>query len=658
MKKYKLDLRFLYLFIPLLYLEIVFHLIQFKSFEIFSFLRVLFFVSFFSFLVSFICTRFKSRKVYFVIGLIIVFWFSFYTFVELIFKNFMGDFYSFGTVSDGAARIAQYALIFLSNAKPVFYLCLLTIVIYILLFRFVKFNGKGPFQLPLILCILSFLLMIPIFNLGSGLTPLSTVYDTFSNKDILIDKTGIEHFFFRDISALVYKAPEQIVIDIPDETDEPEPAEIPAKKRTINDTEWKKIAESEENSNMQMIDKYLMSKQITQPNEMTGLFEGYNFIYFMVEAGDYMMIDKELTPTLYKMYNEGLTFYNHYTPVYSCATGESEFVSYTSIFPYVNVCTPNYVAGIEFYEALPYLFKNKGYKTFGLHNWRDEFYERKTILPALGVDEFYDIDDIWEDKSIVHTNGWQSDTMLIEQAIKHIEESKGKFFCDIITSVMHFPYDESSYWGDYYLDEINEVHPDWRIDYKRYMSKCMDFDNGMKVLLDYLEEKGIADNTVICFYCDHRPYWISYKETPYDLIMEYSRWLNPDRSGEYGQYRSPFVIYNPATQKNVNYNYCSTLDHVPTIANLFDLNYDPRLYMGIDAYSGSNTIIFPSGNWLNETGVYDATTEKFTPADPNNAPDQSQIMKTNTYVQNTIKISYLIFDEDYFAKRRSICNPK
>ncbi len=287
--------------IPLLYLEVVFHLIQFRSYDIFNILRMFLFVQFFSILICFICTRFKSRKVYFIVGLIIVLWFSIYTFVELIFKNFMGDFYSFGTVSDGAARIAQYAFIFVSNAKPVFYLCLLTILIYILLFRFVKLNEKGPFQLPLIICILSLLLIIPIFNLGSGMTPLSTIYDTFSNKDILIDKTGIEHFFFRDLSALVYKAPEQIVIDIPDETDEPEVLETVIKTRKIDDTEWKKIAETEENSNMQMIDKYLMSKSVTQPNEMTGIFEGYNFIYFMVEAGDYMMIDKELTPTLYMM---------------------------------------------------------------------------------------------------------------------------------------------------------------------------------------------------------------------------------------------------------------------------------------------------------------------------------------------------------------------
>ncbi|MCR4856349.1 MAG: LTA synthase family protein, partial [Erysipelotrichaceae bacterium] len=643
----------LYLFIPMFLLEIIFHFVQFKGIDLFSLLRIFLFVSFLSFFVSLVCRPFKSEKIYYIFGIILMFWFSAYSFVELIFKNSMNDFYSFGTVGDGALRIAQYVPIFVASARPAYYLCFSGIVVYLLLHRFVKFNRKGPFQLPAIFCILSFLLLVACMDLGSGVNSILKTYGTFSNKTVIIDKYGIEHFFFRDLSALAYKVPESIEI-IEEEEEPSEVIEEPERIRVINDTEWKNIAASEENSNMQTIDKYLMSKAVTQPNDKIGIFEGYNFIYFMVEAGDYLMIDKDLTPTLYKMYTQGFSFANHHTPLYSCATGESELVSYLSLFPYVNVCTPNYIAGIEYPEALPQLFKNAGYRTFALHNWRDEFYERNEILPAVGFDDYYDIDDIWQDKSIQHTNGWQSDAMLIDQAIKHIDEGSGKFLCNIITSVMHFPYDESSYWGDYYLDRISEVHPDWDIKFKRYMSKCMDFDNGLKNLLDYLEQKGIADTTVLCIYPDHRPYWMDY-----DKLMEITRAsLDPKRSGENGIYRSPFIIYNPTTGPEVNQNYCSTLDHVPTIANLFDLNYDPRLYMGSDIYDGEKTVILANGNWINVRGSYDATTEKFTPNDPVDQVDDSYISRINNSVQNTIRISYLIMDEDYFTKRVSICSPK
>ena len=654
MKKTKIDLRFLYMWIPMILLELIFHIIQFRSFDFFTFLRLFFYTLFVSELICIICSLFKNKKVYFVVGLVYFILICSYSFVELIFKNFMGDFYSFGTVGDGALRIAQYALIFLSNAKLPYYLCFLPIIVYLLLHKYVRFNDKGPFQIPLIICISAFLLLLPCMNLGSGNSSILDVYATFSNKTIIIDKMGIQHFLFRDLSAFVYKAPEKIEIDTIDDDNDDKPADPIIEPRVIDSTLWKNIAQKEENSNMQTIDNYLMSQKITQSNEKTGEFEGYNFIYFMVEAMDYLAIDKDLTPTLYKMYTQGYSFYNHYTPLYSCATGESEFVSYTSLFPYVNVCTPNYIAGDQFYEALPYLFKNKGYSTFSLHNWRDEFYERKLIHPAIGFDKYTDIDDIWQDTSIQHTNGWQADSMLIEQAIKQIDEVKNrKFFCNIVTSVMHFPYEESSYWGDYYLDKVNEVHPDWYIDYKRYLSKCMDFDNGLKILLDYLQENGLADNTVICIYPDHRPYWMDY-----DTVMAYTRWINPDRSGENGIYRSPFIIYNKNLVPEVNNNYCSTLDHVPTIANLFNLDYDPRLYLGKDIYDGNNTIILTNGNWINELGWYDATSETFTPNSGVPMPDASYISRKNSSVQNTIKISYLILDETYFAKRREICYPK
>lgn len=659
-KKPILDLRFLYLFIPLLLLEVFFRIVQFTSIDFFTILRVFLFTLFASLLICFIFTRFKTKKVYFIVGLIIVVLYCGYTFAELIFKNFMGDWYSFGTVSDGAARIAQFAGIFLSSAKLNYYLCLIPIPVYVLLNVFIKFEENRYPQLMPIACILTFLAIIPCIDLGSGNSSILYTYKTFNNKDILVDKLGIQHFLFRDLTALGFKVPEEIVIE--KEEQEPEII-IEEKKRDIDDSLWKNIYELETNSNMKTIDEYLMSKSVSQPNDMTGIFEGYNFIYFLVESGDYLMIDKDLTPNLYKIYNNGITFENHYTPLYSCATGESEFVSYNSIFPYENVCTPNDSTDVKFYNALPWLFKNEGYKSFGIHNWRDEWYERNEILNNMGVDAYYDIDDIWQDKTIKHTDGWQSDEMLIEQAYKHIEEfANSKYFAMIITSTMHFPYDEASYWGDHFKDEIKEVHPDWPDNFVRYMSKSMCFDDGVGYLLDKLEQTNQLDNTVICMYCDHRPYWMDY-----DLLIETTMPLN-DRSEfsdfgdskkeKIGVYRSPFIIYNESFGKLVNTNYCSTMDHVPTIANLFNLQYDPRLYIGKDAFDSNSTVIFTNGDWINEKGIYDASQDCFYPNSKSSMPSSDYITRINTQVSNQIKISHLILDEKYFEKRKDICIPK
>ena len=54
---------------------------------------------------------------------------------------------------------------------------------------------------------------------------------------------------------------------------------------------------------------------------------------------------------------------------------------------------------------------------------------------------------------------------------------------------------------------------------------------------------------------------------------------------------------------------------VPTIANLFDLEYDPRLYAGDDILSESydNRVIFADGSWKDEKAYYNASCTCYAP---------------------------------------------
>ena len=88
-------------------------------------------------------------------------------------------------------------------------------------------------------------------------------------------------------------------------------------------------------------------------------FGNYNFIYFLVESFDYIAIDENLTPTLYKLWNDSYHFTKHYTPMYSCATGDSEFTSMTGIYPLRSVCTPYEVLNNNLTSSLAGLFKEK-----------------------------------------------------------------------------------------------------------------------------------------------------------------------------------------------------------------------------------------------------------------------------------------------------------
>ena len=72
---------------------------------------------------------------------------------------------------------------------------------------------------------------------------------------------------------------------------------------------------------------------IIQTNEMTGIFEGKNLIMILCESLDDSAIDKEITPTLYKLKNQGISMNNHYAPLFINHTSDSEFISLTGIYP-------------------------------------------------------------------------------------------------------------------------------------------------------------------------------------------------------------------------------------------------------------------------------------------------------------------------------------
>ena len=75
--------------------------------------------------------------------------------------------------------------------------------------------------------------------------------------------------------------------------------------------------------NYKALNKYFYSKENKDKNAYTGKFEGKNLILVLLESVNELMINEEYFPTLYKMYNEGITFTNNYSPRTSCSTGNN-----------------------------------------------------------------------------------------------------------------------------------------------------------------------------------------------------------------------------------------------------------------------------------------------------------------------------------------------
>ena len=98
--------------------------------------------------------------------------------------------------------------------------------------------------------------------------------------------------------------------------------------------------------------------------------------------------------------------------------------------------------------------------------------------------------------------------------------------------------------------------------------------------------------------------------------------------------------------------YCSSLDIIPTLNNLFGFEYDSRLLPGTDILSDSDPlVIFNSQSFITEKGKYNSKTEEFTLFEGQEVEDVDKYVESmQKIVNNKFKISAQILDTNYYSK--------
>ena len=91
------------------------------------------------------------------------------------------------------------------------------------------------------------------------------------------------------------------------------------------------------------------------------------------------------------------------------------------------------------------------------------------------------------------------------------------------------------------------------------------------------------------------------------------------------------------------------LDIVPTLSNLFGLEYDSRLLMGRDALSdASPLVVFNSRSWITDLGRYNADKNEFTPAVSESEIPEGYVESVCAKVDAKFTVSEKILDTDYY----------
>lgn len=379
-------------------------------------------------------------------------------------------------------------------------------------------------------------------------------------------------------------------------------------------------------------------------NEMSGLFEGKNVVFVLAESLSNRAIDEFMTPTLYKLIQEGFYFENYYAPTYKASTSDTEFVVNTSLVPSMSYGTTSYdFANNAFPNSLANRFKEAGYTAQSFHSNTGDFYNRFNYHRALGYETFYDqkalgLDflDEWE-----YMVNWPSDTSLMDASADIFLQNE-KFFSYIITTNGHTPYTtqrtELAHNYEYVKPFVNEG-ADEEIIY--YYAAQNAFDESMARLIERLEEAGELDDTVIVIFGDHYPYPIHH-----DKIWAYDE---TDAWNWQELHKVPLIMWTPGMEGQTISKITNSFDLAPTMANLFNLNYDYYHAIGIDAFSEDDSlVVFSNYGWITEharNNIWSGYTESY-----DEIGTEAYINSMNNKVIELFEMGQEILKEDYFAQ--------
>lgn len=652
---------FLILFISLFLSEIIFRLISYYNVFCWATLRILISTFLISLLISFIESFIKKEIVNKIINFVVIAFSSIYGFLQLGFYNYIGVYMSFKTSSQLGA-VTSYIKEFIDSFKMINYIQLLPlifIIIYYILI-FVKNKKKDLIiesnQFSKRELVIKVSVFLGVFILTSSLYVGTIHFSFMQNKlqvvsnsklfknpsvpSIAINQYGVLMYSILDTKSMIFNTSDDVasLSSLVSKEEKGEKNETDY-TRVIDDTVWEEIDNLEENEIYHNLNTYFMNQEITDKNEYTGLFEGKNLIVIMMESVNDIIINEEYFPNFYKMYSNGWNWENNYSPRNSCATGNNEMSGMISLYSIQNTCTANVYKENIYSKSIFGLFNASNYKTTSMHNFTEHYYYRNQIHTNMGSSKYYGVEELGIEYS--NTYGvWSSDEDFMSQVVSLLSNysEDEKFMTWLTTVSSHQPYNSSKF-GDIYYDLFEDLPYSTKV--KKYMSKLKVLDNALGILLNGLEEKGILDDTVIVMYGDHYPYGIETEQL--NEILPYD--TNVDNDSE----RVPFVIYNSEIEAKTFSDYTTYINLLPTLANLFNLDYDPRLYMGSDLLADTyeSITVFADGSWKNEYAFYDVSRSQIKYyTDKTYTVDE--LIEINTKVSNKILYSSLAIKNDYF----------
>lgn len=607
-------------YIVLIFFEAMFALISFDIYSKSEVLSILIYSLFSSFIMTILMTvgSEKTNKIFsYIIYFVLCFWFA----LEAIFKSFLQTFFSLDCfkLSDQAMGFAGETIKVIVGNIHYLILFFLPFILLIIFRKKIDLNIKENKKY-----LYSYIILIPLSFLSYRLYINSTkdnkdisLYDLYYNTNnipLSIQKMGVLSSIGLDIYRNIFGFEDKVIEVNYEEENNDEDLFVYEKNNLDLDLSSNKLNKD--------IKEYIDNNPGTSKNKYTGMFENKNLIFVVAESFSEIGIDKDRTPTLYKLTNNGFIFDNFYVPYYLSTIG-GEFQSLTGLYPNYSTLTKWKSGENSFPYGLATVFKEKGYNTYAYHAHDGYFQNRYKYLKALGFDNFKACNMGLN----INCNMWpESDIEMIKATTNDYINSDKPFMTYYMTVSGHL---------DYTKEGNSIVSKNWdlvkNLDYsdkaKSYLATQIELDRAMESLLKELENKSILEDTVIVLLADHYPYGLSLEEI--NELSSYKR----DELFEINH--NALIIYN-SSMKNISITKVGMpIDVLPTIYNLFDIKYDSRLFAGSDLLSNNEgMVILDNLSWITDKGKYNSLNGKYS-----GDIDSDYINNINNIIQNKIIFS-------------------
>ncbi len=533
--------------------------------------------------------------------------------VNNIYFSMTGVFFDFSMVLL-ASEGSSYLLDSIKNCNSLVYLLLIPIIFsfFVSLKVFPK-HEKGHYK-ALVISIFAFIILhsiTPVF-LGKANEELTwstwrnprNIYISFNDNNKSLKVSGLYEYTARGFYMTFLKS-----------------------KQTVNEQDIAFLKEEYSKEN----DK--------KKNRYTGKQKGNNLIIVQLEGVDSWLINKNDTPTLYNMMRNSINFTNHYSYYNGGgSTFNSEFAVNTGFITPLSYTQNAYTFNKNsFPYSLAHLFKNEGYSVNAFHMNTKEFYSRGTNYKNWGYDNYYGLVDLGTYKD----NSYYLDRELILNEDFNEKMFSDKPFVDyIITYTNHMPFSSEKGNCKMLLDLDSEENENVSYDLNEEdcaRRQAKETDYMMELLLNELKTRNLYNNTTIVVLTDHYLYTLSdktildkYKNTSNNLINY-----------------TPFFIWNNGKDKKTVKTVTSQLNVLPTILNLFGIDYNPVNYIGSDALDNNyqKIVFFSDYSWYDGNVYVDGgivTNKRYI--------SEEALEDKNYYVNYLIKKNDLTLKYNYFKK--------